>query len=267
MFQQKKAVTILSILMILLTFLATLGGILIPGIYQDNPTFVLIWQSNDFVTLLVALPLLITAMIVWGKTHSLKSLLVWFSVLWYLCYNYSFYVFGAAFNALYLFYLFIYSLSILTLVIGLTSLPISIIESAIKPKFARKLVIAEMLFVSAGLTMIYVMQSLAFVFNGALPAIITASGHVTSVVFAIDMSMVVIFFVLGSILLAKRNPWGYVLAFLGNFKGVLYMGVLTAGSLRTNPSEAPIWIVLGILSLGSLVLLWIGLKDLTAVNP
>jgi len=57
---------------------------------------------------------------------------------------------------------------------------------------------------------------------------------VTSVVFSIDMSMVVLFFVLGIILLVKKSPWDYLVAFIANFKGVLYFGVLTFTSLMTN---------------------------------
>jgi len=39
------------------------------------------------------------------------------------------------------------------------------------------------------------------------------------------------------------------------------MSVLTLASLRTNPDEAMIWIILGLLSLVSVILLWVGLKN------
>ncbi len=254
-----KYILPLSIVILLLTLLATLGGLFLSNIYQDNATVIQIWQSNDLVTLVVAVPLLLGAILVWQKTRTLKALLVWLGILGYLCYNYAYYVYGAAFNSLYLVYVFIYILSIGGLILGLVQFPIHELNQAIKPKFLRKTIIGEMLFIAGGLSAVYIMQSLIFVINGTLPAIIALSGNVTSVVFGIDFSMVVLFFVLGAILLAKKNPWGYVIAFIGNLKGFIYMGVLVLASLRTNPSEAPLWAVLGFLSLASFILLWIGL--------
>lgn len=261
MFKQKKSVLILSIVVLSLSIFASLGGLLLPNVYNDSPTFVLIWKSNDLITLVVAIPILILSIVSWYRHHLLKSLLVWYSILWYLIYNYSYYVFGAAFNDLYLIHLFIYTISIGAILLALTSFPISDLNLLIKAKFKRKIVISQLLFVAIGLTIIYVMQSLAYVLSDTLPAIIIASGHVTSVVFTIDFSMVVLFFVLGAILLIKKNPWGYLIAFLGNLKGVIYMGVLTLASLRTNPAEAVIWITHGVLSLISIILLFNGLNS------
>src|SRR3989339_793143 len=201
MHQQRKTVLVSSIVIIGLTLFASLMGIFKTDIYNDSPTFITIWQSNDLITLIMAIPLFILAIVMWYKNHSIKS------------------------------------------------------------TFSRKIVIAQMLFVAIGLTVIYTMQLLLYVFNDTLPAIIEQSGHVTSVVFTIDFSMVVLFFVMGAVLLIKKNAWGYVIAFLGNLKGVIYMSVLTLASLRTNPDEAMIWIILGLLSLVSVILLWVGLKN------
>jgi len=261
MHQQRKTVLVSSIVIIGLTLFASLMGIKNRYIYNDSPTFITIWQSNDLITLIMAIPLFILAIVMWYKNHSIKSLLVWMSILWYMIYNFAYYVYGAAFNDLYLIHLVIYTLSIGSLIIGLSHFPTSILEKSIKPTFSRKIVIAQMLFVAIGLTVIYTMQSLLYVFNDTLPAIIEQSGHVTSVVFTIDFSMVVLFFVMGAVLLIKKNAWGYVIAFLGNLKGVIYMSVLTLASLRTNPDEAMIWIILGLLSLVSVILLWVGLKN------
>ena len=259
--QQPKSVLILSVIIFILSLIATISGLLLSNLYQDSDTMITIWKSNDLITLIIVLPIFIVSIIFWFKKKSLKALLVWYSVLWYLIYNYSFYVYGAAFNDFYLIYVFIYTLSIGALILGLIAFPIGFIEKSIKPTFKHKIVVIQMLFVAIGLSVIYIMQSLNYVMNDTLPAIIEISGHVTSVVFTIDFSMVVLFFVLGSILLLKKNPWGYVIAFLGNLKGIIYLSVLTLSSIRTNPSEVIIWVMLGVLSLIAFVLLWVGAKD------
>jgi len=257
----KKDLSILTFLMLFLSFIASICGLFIPDVYNDPVNMIRVWQTNDLLTLCVALPILVFAVILWYRKRSQKALLAWYGILWYLCYNYAYYVYGAAFNSLYLLHLSIYSLSIAALILGLVRLPIADVRTAIKPTFARRVVIGEMLFVAAGLATIYAMQSIAYVLDGTLPPIIALSGHVTSVVFGIDVSMVVLFFVFGSVLLAKRNPWGYVIAFLSQMKGTLYMAVLLFASLRTNPAEAPLWAALGLLSLVSFVLLWVGMSN------
>jgi len=261
-----KPITILSIFILLLSLIATVGGLVLSNIYQDSQTMITIWQSNDLITLMIVVPIFIVSIIVWYKKQTLKPLLVWYSVLWYMIYNYAYYVYGAAFNDFYLLHLFIYTLSIGALLLGLKSFPIDHIKQTLKTNYRYKIVIIQMLFVAIGLTIIYVMQSLNYIINDTLPAIIAISGHITSVVFTIDFSMVVLFFVLGSILLVKKNPWGVVIAFLGNLKGVLYLSVLTLASLRTNPSEVIIWVTLGLLSLMSFILIWYGLENKSQID-
>lgn len=51
-----------------------------------------------------------------------------------------------------------------------------------------------------------------FITTGQLPPIVIQTGHPTSLVFALDLSLVVPVLVLGAIWLWKRRPWGYVLA-------------------------------------------------------
>jgi hypothetical protein len=88
-----------------------------------------------------------------------------------------------------------------------------------------------MLFVATGLTVIYLLQSLGFIFTGEGPAIVTRTGHPTSIVFALDLTLLVPFLALGAFWLLRRKAWGYVLAGIFTVKGALYTLVLTVGSL------------------------------------
>ena len=104
------------------------------------------------------------------------------------------------------------------------------------------------------------MQSIAFIITGDVPPIVTISGHVTSLVFAIDMSLVITFLIFGAILLLKRNPWGYVIAVLVNAKGAVYMIVLTYASIKVSSEEVFLWVIIGVLSVVTTYLLLKHLK-------
>jgi hypothetical protein len=80
--------------------------------------------------------------------------------------------------------------------------------------------------VAAGLSLIYVAQSMAFIATGQLPAIVTITEHPTSVVFALDLTLLIPWLAVGAIWLIKRKPWGYVIAGVLSVKGPLYTLVL-----------------------------------------
>lgn len=265
MSKHHKTLLQISILIFILGLGATLGGLLIPGLYQDNPLFNEIWRSNDLITLLIALPLLGASVGLYFKTKSVAAELVWYSVILFFLYNYAYYVFGAHFNAFYLIHLAIYTLSLIFLVLAVPQLPMDKIRARISPRFPRAWIIGYMLFISVGLLSIYVMQSLVFAFGGALPAIISNSGHVTSVVFTLDISLVVAFYILGAVLLWKKNPWGFVIGWMLGIKGSLYMGVLTFASIRSTPNETGLWAVLGLLSVLSVVVLVRNFREIKQV--
>jgi len=256
-----KRTTILSMIITIAVLTATLGGLLIPNLYQDNAFLKAIWISNDYITLIVGLPLLVIAMLLYHKTKSLKALLVWFSSIWFMFYNYAYYLFGSSFNPFFLIYIIIFCLSLVVLMVDLGNLPLETIKKSIQNKLPVKTIAGYMFFIAIGLTVVYTGQSINFITAGTLPSIVTLSGHVTSVVFILDFAMVITLFVISGVLLLKRNPWGYVGALMLNIKGVLYMSVLTFAALRTNPQETGLWALLGTLSLVVTVLLMLHHND------
>ena len=264
--KHQKLVFILSLIILVLTVTATLGGLLIPSLYQDNERFVTIWQSNDLITLVIAVPLLIY--VLFRSFHKLtpRLLMTWIGLLLFLFYNYSYYVFGASFNALYLIYLFIYTLSIPALIYSVVDLMKFNLINAQSKKIPNRLLAGYMIFIAFGLSVVYIMQSLSFVMTGVLPAIITASGHVTSIVFTLDFSMVILFYVIAAIYLIKKNPIGIALAWIFNIKSVIYMLVLSYGSYRTESAEIGLWLTIGLFSAIALVLIYKHLNTIQIDN-
>ncbi len=75
------------------------------------------------------------------------------------------------------------------------------------------------------------------------------TGHPTSVVFALDLSLVVPFFVLGAIWLWRRRPWGaaYMLA--------LTAATVSGANAGGSTALVPLWASIGAVSLIVAVLL------------
>jgi hypothetical protein len=238
------------VLILLLAVMASLGGLCINGLYRDNSFVTAAWYGNDLVTLTLAVPLLIVSLL-YSMRNSARSQLVWIGVLDYMLYNYAFYLFGAEFNEFFLIYVVLFTLSMFAMIFGLSSLDVDGIRLRFNVRSPVRWISGYMVFVACGLSFVYIAQSLGFIMTGQLPPIVMATGHPTSVVFALDLSLLVPGLVLGAIWLWKRQPWGYVLAVALNVKGALYTLALAIGSFtasRTGMPEAaaemPLWIIL-----------------------
>ena len=76
------------------------AGLAVPGLYRDTGWIRAAWVGNDAVTLLVAVPLLVTA-VVGARRGSGRAALAQVGLLGYAAYNYAFYLFGATLNAMF----------------------------------------------------------------------------------------------------------------------------------------------------------------------
>ncbi len=262
---KRKPVVILSTLIAVLAAFASLGGLVLNGLYRDNAFVTTTWLGNDAITLFLAVPILVTA-IIFAQRGSLRASLVWMGALDYMLYNYAFYLFGAAFNWFFLLYTALLALSILALLFGLVHLDVDGISRLTRKQMPVKWIGGYFLFVALGLGTVYLIQSIGFIVTGNLPAIITISGHPTNVVFALDLTLLVPWLILGAFWLIKRQPWGYVIAGILNIKGPLYTLVLAVNSILvvnagiTQSSELPLWGTLTMLGLAASALFYTNLK-------
>jgi hypothetical protein len=247
---------VLSAIIAVLTVVAAAGGLFIDDLYRDNAFATTAWRGTDLVTLAVAVPLLVAALIL-SLRGSFRAQLVWLGMLDYALYNYAYYLFGTAFNRFFLIYVTLFALSILALIAALVNIEVKEIRQRFRDRTPVKWIGGFMLFVAVGIGGLWIAQSLSFVATGQVPEFIVQVDHPTSVVFALDLSMVVPFLILGAVWLWKRRPWGYVLASILCVKGTVYMlalVVLSTGAMTADfPSvsaELPMW---GLLSLGFLL--------------
>lgn len=265
-----QRVYILSALVTALTTVAAGGGLLIGGLYQGNALLRAGWFGNDLVTLLVAVPVLV-ASLVFSMRGSLRGHLVLLGMLDYTLYNFAYYLFGAAFNGFFLIYVTLFNLSAVALLFGLVGLDIETVGRSFRGHTPAKWIAGYMAFVALGLTVVYGADSLSFVATGQVPEIVINTGHLTNVVFALDLTLVVPWFVLAAIWLWQRRPWGYVLAVILNVKGAVYMLALSAVTVSAVQAGASddlaqvwLWAFIGVVSLIASVVLLANVEPATA---
>jgi hypothetical protein len=245
----------LTILVIVLALVASLGGLLINGLYHDNIFVTSAWKGTDLVTLIVALPLLIVSLVL-SMRGSQRAHLVWLGMLDYMLYNYAFYLFGASFNAFFLVYAAIFTLSVFGLIFGLISLDVEAIGWKFRNNVPVKWISGYMLLIALGLVSVYFMQIFQFLTEGIVPSIIIMTGHPTSVVFALDLSLLVPVLILGAVWLWQRRDWGFILAGIILSKGAVYPLALAMGSYLASDAGIPgvasqigFWIALSVSSI------------------
>lgn len=214
----QKTAYVLSMLIILLAGFATLGGLFLKGLYRDSDFYKTGWLGNDLVTLLLILPLMVLS-IYKTRSGSLRGHLVWMGLLSYMLYNYAFYLFGAAFNWFFPVYVSLFSLSVAALIAGLWGFDVRHLKIDLTQKASLKWISAFLLFLSLPLILVELGQWGNFVLSGKVP-------EVPSLIFALDLSIIVPGSVLGSILLWKKQPWGVVLSAIMLVKGFTYGVVL-----------------------------------------
>jgi hypothetical protein len=261
-----KSVNTLSILITILAIFASAGGLLLDSLYRDNAFVTATWLGNDAVTLFLAVPILVIAMVISNRKPLGSAYLIWMGALDYMLYNYAFYIFGAAFNAFFLLYAALLALSIFALIFGLANLDVNRIGPQVRKEAPVKWIGGYFLFVASGLGLVYLIQSINFIATGNVPAIVTMSGHPTNVVFALDLTLLIPWLILGAIWLMKRQPWGYVIAGILNVKGPLYTLVLAVNSILvvqagiSQTSELPLWGTLTALGLTASTLFYFNMR-------
>ncbi|WP_299124263.1 hypothetical protein [uncultured Winogradskyella sp.] len=225
-----KVLIRLSILIIILAIIASFSGLFAGSIYRDNEFVKAVWIGNDLITICIIIPTMIMALF-FANHHSVKAQLILMGTFWYMLYNYIFYMYGAAFNELFLIYVSIFTLSAYALILALMYTDFATLKKYIIYKTPVKWISGFMIFFALCIGGLWVAQSLSFAFTNELPIGISQTDHPTSVVFATDLSLLVSTLVVGAILLWNKKIWGYVISIIVMTKCVIYPLVLLVGSI------------------------------------
>lgn len=257
----------LSMAIALLMALASAFGLFVHGFYRDNAWATAGFRGNDLITLAVVVPLMVAAgLLAWQG--SLRARLVWLGTVAYALYNYAFYLFGAVFNQLFLVYAALVALTIWTLVLGVPAIDVDTLAHRFSPRAPVRWVAGSMAAIAVFLGGMWSAQSLRFVITGDLPQPVIDSGIQTSIVFALDLAVLMPAMATGAVLLWRRRPWGYAMGAILMIKGSAYTLALLAMSAFAADAHvagawdfAPVWALFFLISLLATVTLLRNLRS------
>jgi hypothetical protein len=222
--------------------------------YYDTVSSAAQMQANDFIALVVGLPLLAISTFL-AFRGSLRGRLLLSGTLGFFLYTYMSMSFNTAFNNLFLAYVVLFALSLLAFILSLMAFDLDSLPAAFSPRLPRGW-IAGLLFIIAGfLTLAWVGGRIAPTWRGAIPLM---ENTTTMVIQALDLALVTPLCFLGALLLLRRSPWGYLLSAIAVMKG-LTMGLAVSAmginaALQGEPDSAIIVGMFVLITLANLVM-------------
>lgn len=239
----------LSLLIAALMAAQSLLGLALAEQYRDVEWIRATWFGNDWVTLVLGVPLLCAGLLL-ARGGSRRGLLLWFGMLGYCIYNYAFYMLGAVLNAFFPVYVILFVASGIALILALSGISARGIADRFRPETPVRWLGGYYLFVAGGLTLVWVITWWGHVFAGQALPVEEAAFRLIA---ALDLTLMVPALAAGGILLWRRNAWGYVIAAVAGTQASLYLIVLSVNSavaialgLTEAPGELPMWGVLAV---------------------
>lgn len=261
-----RSYVLASAVALVLTVVATVIGLIIPGFYRDAPVLLPQVYGQDLLTLVVAVPALAISLY-FATRGSLRGYIVWLGVTGYLLYTYASYAFMTAFNELYLVYTTLLWLTLFTFVGGMVRLNVERLKESVGDTSVRSYIAFQLLLVVL-IPLLWLSEILPAIITGTTPASITEAGLPTSVIYSLDLGVIVPAFALSAYWLWKRRAWGYA------FTAVLLVKIATLGGavlamavfmmLDGQPVPLPQIVVFGGLTAVSLLLM---IRFLFSISP
>lgn len=208
-------------------------------------------QANDFITLILGLPLLIISTIL-ANRGSLRARLLLAGTLGFFLYTYMSMSVGTAFNFLFLVYVALFGLSLYALVLTMLTFDLKTLPAQFSDRLPRSWIAGVLFAGGALLTFAWIGgRILPTLMNNTVPAL---ENTTTMFIQAMDLVLIAPLAFISGALLLKRSAWGYLLASVAVMK-FLTMGIAVSSmginmALRGVP-EDPVF--MGIFILLSLI--------------
>lgn len=215
---------VLSTIVVVLTASVSVIGLAFPSVYGSKD-----WSNgtslgNDLVTLVVAVPLLALA-ILYSVRGSVRGRLLWLGALYYMVYNYAFYVFGIPVTKLYVPWIGILALSGFAFALGMGNLDVAAIGRRFSSRTPGRLIAVYLFYVATMVSFLWISQWVKFLGTGKIPEV-NGSQNAYQVIAAVDLTLLVSMQVPAAILLWRRRPWGFVLGHVALIQGAIYTAVM-----------------------------------------
>jgi hypothetical protein len=234
------------------------------GLYQfDSLDSASQMKANDLITLVLGLPLLGVSF--WMASRGvIQGKLLLTGTLGFFLYTYLTMSTNTMFNALFLVYTALMSLSLYAFILSMLEIDVKTLPLAFSEKLPRGW-IAGLLFAIGGFLI------LAW-FGRVIPPILQNQAPValqnmtTTVIQAMDLGLVAPLAILAGILLLRRSAWGYLLASVALLKGLTMSIAVSAMGINQiivgTADSVPMVAIFIVLTLANLVMVYILLKNI-----
>jgi hypothetical protein len=221
----RRVARLLSWLVVGVVGVASLASVLIRDLYADETPWAReAFRGGDLVTLVVAVPLLVGALLAMDR-GSIRAQALWLGVLFYTLYMYAYAVFGATFNDAFLLHIAAFSLSLFAAACALASIDTQALAGAFRPSGLTTAIGVYLVVVGALQGGLWVFVVVRNAINGAVIQDIPMSGQ--HLVFALDLGVLVPMLIVSGVLLIRRRPAGFLLA-----PAMAVMGAITQLNLN-----------------------------------
>lgn len=256
-----------TVAILVLSVVATLLGFFRAGHYRDAAYHLPQIFGQDVVTLGLGVPLL--AIGLWfAMRGSLRGSVVWLGALGYMLYTWASYALMLYFNEFFLGYVALFGLSLYAFVGGVLHLDPEAVRARLDGRIPNRLMIAYLvgmgLFIAAG----WLAEIVPATLDGTVPESVRLAQVPTSVIYAMDLAVLLPAVLIVAVWLRRRRAWGYV------FTGVLLVKFATLGlavlamEIRSGQTgvggETGMMVVFAFITFASAVL---GAKYLAALRP
>lgn len=215
---------VLSTIAAVLSAVASVIGLLFPSVYRGN------WGgmslANDGVTLVIVVPTLALS-IMHSARGSVRARLLWLGALFYMLYNYAFYIFGISVTRLFVPWIATFAFSAVSVALILLNLDVEAIGRSFSPQTPSRWIAAYLAFAGVMISFLWISQWLKFVFTGHVPEV-NGSQDAYHVIAAVDLTFAVPMLISTAWLLFRRRPWGHVLGVAATVQFAMYFAVMTS---------------------------------------
>jgi hypothetical protein len=207
-----------------LALAASLAGLLFDGMYAGDAATVAMLRGFDLVTAVAVVPIMAVASRAtrWGST---LGMLVRTSCVAYLVYTYAFYLFGTGFNDLFLVHVAVLAIGLCALILSVATIDAAEVADRMGAGRASVRSVAAILgALAVGLAAMWVYSAVDTIVTGDIPAgsALVETEATVHVGMALDLTLLVPLYTVAAVLLWRRAPWGFVLAAVALFAGILH---------------------------------------------
>jgi len=196
---------------LVLAAVSSLVGLLRAGHYRAAAGVVEAYRVQDAATLVVGLPVLALGLRS-ALRGSVRGRVVWLGGLAYMTYVWVSVAVQVPFNELFLVYVALFGLSLLTFVGGTVTTDADAVRRAVEGRLDAARYAAALAVVGLVLAALWLSDVVPPLLAGSTPRIVEEAGPQAMVTHVLDLGVVVPSILLAAAWLFRERPWGYVLA-------------------------------------------------------